>query len=789
LLFILLSYNPKGLYAQRSNYWFFADSAGIKFGASQPTSVGNGSLGNGQLASSCTTMSDTSGNLLFYTNGMDIWNAQHQVMTNGGGISNVPNLSNVVGQVISLPMPNNDSLYYLFYNKSILGNSQYSLCYSIINIKKQNALGEVVQKNVVLQNQTNFGLSAITHRNGKDYWLITKYYYSPIFYTYRITDTGVTTIPIISDFSSNTPSITLSGHCTMKGSPDGNLIAVSPNYFFYFNSLNGQLSNPRKLGFNTTNSSGGFCFSPNSNRFYKEKGGNKIIQYYLGNLINTSSPFNYADSTEITYRSTTSSSDLRDMQIAPDGKIYAIRYNSTRLSCISRPNDSGYNCQFVDTALVLTKGYGFINLPHFMNNIHTPSLVLKVGQTGCKSFSFSFNSILQGATFKQWDFGDGSFSNDSVANHTFNINSDSILVRFSIVPIGSTDTLKMNRWVKLPKKPIADFSYQTNGCSNSPVTFNSNIVQLGNAGISSFTWLPQNGTAINGQQNLNHPFADTGHFYMKFWVTDSLGCTCDTVTKTIYINKKVKSSFTTSSPTCANSNLTVTNLSTSANTTITAWGYFLSNGQSVVKNIPDNLSWPIANAGSLLLKQVVSNTDGCVDSSTQNVTILDTPIVDAGSNMIVKLGNQAVLNATSTGNAVSFLWRPATFLSNATLQQPITSPTNDIVYTVWATLQNGCSSKDTVLVKVLSELIIPSAFSPNDDGINDTWEISQLNYYPYAKVWVYNRQGQTVFESYGYTKPWNGKRNSKHLPVGTYYYIIQTSSNSKPISGSVTLLK
>ena len=84
---------------------------------------------------------------------------------------------------------------------------------------------------------------------------------------------------------------------------------------------------------------------------------------------------------------------------------------------------------------------------------------------------------------------------------------------------------------------------------------------------------------------------------------------------------------------------------------------------------------------------------------------------------------------------------------------------------------------------------MPTAFSPNGDGINDSWRIEALITYPEALVSVYNRYGQLVFKSTGYNKPWDGTRNGKPLPVDTYYYIIDLKNNIPTIQGSVFIIR
>ncbi len=100
----------------------------------------------------------------------------------------------------------------------------------------------------------------------------------------------------------------------------------------------------------------------------------------------------------------------------------------------------------------------------------------------------------------------------------------------------------------------------------------------------------------------------------------------------------------------------------------------------------------------------------------------------------------------------------------------------------------GCESKDSIEI-IPCKQFIPNAFTP-DRQKNHTWEIPFLIYYPEATVDVYDRWGNLVFHSRGYTTPgWDGKCNGITLPTENYIYIIQLNSNSKPIVGSVTIIR
>lgn len=100
------------------------------------------------------------------------------------------------------------------------------------------------------------------------------------------------------------------------------------------------------------------------------------------------------------------------------------------------------------------------------------------------------------------------------------------------------------------------------------------------------------------------------------------------------------------------------------------------------------------------------------------------------------------------------------------------------------------SSRAEVKVSVgITTVNIANTFSPNGDGINDTWKINGIENYPNAHVQIFTRSGEKVFESTGYAAAFNGTYNGKMLPVGTYYYIINLNSGCNLLSGNLTIVR
>jgi gliding motility-associated-like protein len=184
--------------------------------------------------------------------------------------------------------------------------------------------------------------------------------------------------------------------------------------------------------------------------------------------------------------------------------------------------------------------------------------------------------------------------------------------------------------------------------------------------------------------------------------------------------------------------------------------------------------------------------DQCGTSSQIAIVINPLPALTMGPDLTIAAGASTTLNVSVTGNIVSYQWKPSIGLNNATIKDPVASPSSTTVYTLVVIDDNKCETSDSIKITVSggsSKILVPNAFSPNGDGINDTWMITNLSAYPGATVDVFNRYGQLVFHSENYNKAWDGNYNGNPLPMATYYYIIDLKNNEKKMAGSVTIFK
>ncbi len=213
-------------------------------------------------------------------------------------------------------------------------------------------------------------------------------------------------------------------------------------------------------------------------------------------------------------------------------------------------------------------------------------------------------------------------------------------------------------------------------------------------------------------------------------------------------------------------------------------------GKLVGKGVVGNYFDPaVAGVGSHVITFTFTSNYGCQEQISRTIVVSDLPTVDAGKDLDILLAGEKKIEAKATGNALKYKWIPAIGLSNDSILNPIASPKETTKYILVVTSKEGCIITDEVLVTVHIDPFIPNVFSPNGDGINDTWVIKYLETFVNASIKIYNRFGQQVFTAQQYNTPWDGKLNNVDMPVGVYYFIIEPNNGRDRYTGSITLLR
>jgi len=348
---------------------------------------------------------------------------------------------------------------------------------------------------------------------------------------------------------------------------------------------------------------------------------------------------------------------------------------------------------------------------------------------------------------------------------------------------------------QIKPKPVPYFSFPTSVClPNATIPF-TDLTTISDGSQALFRWLWDFGDPGSGPlntssaQNPVHVYSGSGPFNVRLRVTSNAGCSRDSVRLMNGIHPQPRTAFGFNKPAiCLGDQIVITDSTDVKDGFTVQWFWDLGDGTMANTPVVNHL-YAAQRTYSVSLYSV--NNYGCYsDTLAKDITVHPFPRVDAGPDQYVLEGGSVLLQPTVSAQPLQYLWTPPTYLDN-----PNTGKTrarnilNDITYTIITTAPGGCSDTDQVFIKVLKMPWIPNTFTPNNDGINDRWDIRYLEDYPENHVQVFTRTGQRVFESRGFYKAWDGTKNGKPLPVDTYYYIIEPGNGRDPVTGYVTIVK
>jgi hypothetical protein len=420
-----------------SNNWYFGSNAGITFSSGAPVALTNGAL---TTTEGVATISDGSGNLLFYTNGVTVWNRNHLTMTNGTGLFG-DGSSTQSGIIVK--QPGNTNIYYIFTSDNDAGPN--GICYSVVDMNLSAGLGAVTSKNIPLYAPSCEKLCAVRQCNNVDIWVISHDWNTNTFRSWSVTAGGVGVIQAWSNVGIVPSGITQSSYGQLKASSDGKKLAAcyyglttggaNRLQIYDFDPNTGFVSNAQTLA--TDQGLYGVEFSPNNKVLYAGTNGGLLLQFNLcaANIpgsryvVSNAGPF------------------IGSLQIGPDNKIYVAR-NNTSLSAINNPNTLGIGCNYSDLSIPLAGRSSRIGLPNFASYYNIQTAVINQNQLSCSTFQFSTPNILQTCNSINytylWSFGDGTQSNLQNPQHTYNSTGNyvvSLTINTGCVPITGTTNI------------------------------------------------------------------------------------------------------------------------------------------------------------------------------------------------------------------------------------------------------------------------------------------------------------------------------------------------------------
>jgi uncharacterized protein (TIGR02145 family) len=471
------------------NQWRFGWYAGLTFNSGIPVGVTGSALTQSSGGTS-STVSDSSGNLLFYSNGYEIWNKNDALMPNG---SEILGGDECAQPVFCVPNATNHNQYYLFTVGAHNNNNQtlVGLHYSVVDMSLQGGLGDVVSgmKNVYIHygDSAVNQLTGVRHANNKDVWIIVrKHKKQPEYLAYLITASGIDTTPVISSSSLPIHLQMVLGHLQDEGggdlkiSQDGTHLVCSDSLteICNFNASTGVVT-PQFL----INPPGAFGaeFSVDSRYLYLcQVGSNGPQNNHSGWQFDLS----YMDSLSFVQHQVLIGDGFGwKLQLGPDWKIYAgADPFIDSLHCINNPSLQGFACNYQKNAVSLT-GENNSGLPQFLQKykayIHHSDL--------CQYDSVNFSGdIWPPADSIHWDFGDptsgsDNFSNQATPSHIYSNVATYTITLFVRHIDNRTDT----SWQSITILPGVDPELGPNRtvCIGDSTTFNA-----GACGGCTYQW-------------------------------------------------------------------------------------------------------------------------------------------------------------------------------------------------------------------------------------------------------------------------------------------------------------
>lgn len=408
---------------RQADNWYFRQNSGIRFqGEYDQVTVSENNLPGGYnylpFSNGTATISDNSGNLVMYTDGMSVWNSYHEKINNG--IQLAGNWGSLQPAII-VQNPVVSQMYYIFTTDIKVPNREFKgMSYNRVDMTAMAGAGSVMDSNKVLLSQSIPVLTGARHANGTDYWVVSRKAGGNEFQAFLVDANGVKTSPETSlagtavNYDAEGQAISM-----LKMSPAGDKLALSIFAqgiveLYSFDNNSGKVTYASTISVPVTNSTYGpyyIEFSPNGSKLYVS-----VVSYTLNpNVAYPSSLYQYDLSNgnaETLVNDVPMAQDPWALQLGRDGKIYVSRKNVNILGIIENPNREGLGCNYNELGLSLGSGKGMLGLPNFISSfLNVPPLDYDLK---CDRDLVQFKMLnTSNVDFVDWNFGDAASGADN----------------------------------------------------------------------------------------------------------------------------------------------------------------------------------------------------------------------------------------------------------------------------------------------------------------------------------------------------------------------------------------
>ncbi|PZR16248.1 MAG: hypothetical protein DI539_17655 [Flavobacterium psychrophilum] len=729
--------------AQEHNIWYFGSRAGIDFNSGTPTALSGGQTNTSEGTAS---IADNEGNLLFYTDGRFIWNKDHQVMENG---QDLMGHHSAAQSALIIPKPGSQQHFYVF-TVTAWGEAD-GFRYSEVDMAANAGLGSVTDKNILIQTPVAEAMNATWHSNGEDIWVVVHGVGNNFFSAYLVSSSGVSSNPVTSP---SVPLLDAIGQSAMKISPDGSKLALSRIngqnglHIFDFDNATGLITNPILL-----HSPGcyGIEFSASGNVLYATRP-DSLLQYNL--LVTDIDASELVIDTNINVR-------LAALQRGPDDKIYVARHHQNYISVIHNPDVLGIGCNFQPIALSLLTG----NTPSPLstnglpNTILSPIFRINSDKQACIGESVIFAISQPAGQFDTvfWEFGDGNTSNQHNPSHAYQ-QAGSYHVKLTAHKLGVVKTVQSTIFVSTnPQATQPADIVLCDETGNGTALFNlttQNSVIVGSQEPDNYliTYHISFEDAETGSYSIDENFTNTSNPQTIFARMEAINSECYAITSfNLIVNPK---------PVIA-----------------IADDFFLCKGSTIILEAPegfDTYHWStgenspsiiVDSAGtfSLSVGQTVNGVS-CENSKTITVSESESPVIRHINTTEWTIDQNSIMVLVSGNGNYEYSIDGTTYQDS-----PRFDGLENGIYNVSARDRNGCGTDSREIVL----LMYPKFFTPNGDGINDTWRIPNFWFETGSTINISDRYGKIVSSFDSQSAGWDGNYNGNLLPATDYWFIIE----------------
>ncbi|HYG15740.1 MAG TPA: gliding motility-associated C-terminal domain-containing protein [Bacteroidia bacterium] len=805
---------------KENNIWYFGDRIGLNFNVSPPALLYNSAMSTNE---GCSSVGDSAGRLLFYTDGITVWNKNHQVMDNGNGLKGHPSSTQ---SSVTVKKPASTTIYYIF-NADVPAIGNNGIHYSVVDMALNGGLGKVIEKNTKLYNgRAAEKLTCVKDSAGSGFWIIFHPLATSSFYAYHMDKNGVDPAPVTSHTGSiyapgGGSSLGIIGY--LKASPNSKKLVScmsessgkpSKVEVFDINNATGKISGCIQLdpGIGTPIPQAynyyGCSFSHNSKLLYITS----ITQPYLVQY-DVSLPTPAEIEGSLVILSSNGSRPYGALQIAPDGKIYTTIGNTNYLSVINNPDIYGVGCDLKDSVIQYTAGKVMLGLPNFIDApepfITPPVYSLGPDTFLCPpafNFRIGFPKGIAKAAFK-WNTG----STDSVITVSTpgiywveittpsNVQRDSIKINFypdiSGLYLLPKDTILCTMPATLSAAYHPGVSYLWN---TGDTGLSVDVTNEGTYWVEIYTSCSKKRDSIRVKIVTAIPFFEFGPDTVVCGTTATLRLpvfpgaeyiwsTGDTTTEIKVDSSGLYSMQVKNYCSMVQDFIRVKLVQDSINE-IHLGNDTLVCGDSVLLdpgNLPDvKYRWSTGDTA----RQYLVDSSGVyyleVTTLGCNKKLGDTIKVEMYTSIPPALPNDTDLCLhvfdpveLKPGNRFnSYLWHDGS---------------TNRSHTAFGTGIYFVETRDTCNITYLDtfrltvedcncELYVPTAFTPNDDGANDRFVVREYCGLSKYHLRVYSRWGELLFETFDPATAWDGTYKNYPLPDGIYLVMINYGFVSLP---------